>query len=112
MTRDELKKINADNTPDQAREQLKSISPNLPDRCRGRMLEILTRRANGGEYSEKDVVFMADVKKAGNDKTKLEAVCKGSNNTAMGTLFAYLFLGGTAASVFIKNYFPPKRRIA
>ena len=110
MTRDEQKKYNADNTPDQAREDVKRIDANLPEKCRQRMLEMLTRRANGGEYSTKDAEFQMALKAAGSDKTKLEAACKGSNNTAAGAIAAWAFLGGTIASVAIKNIFPPKRR--
>ena len=112
MTKAELKQLSDLLTPDEARQKLKTLDPNLPERCRTRLAEIYTRRVNGGELTMTDGEFLVAMVKAGNDKIALEAACKGSNNTNVGVIVAWSFLFGTLASVAVVNIYPKKRRLA
>ena len=114
MNRDDLKRFNTSNTAASARELLQNLDsafPDLPEKCRKRLSEMLVRRTNGGEYTEKDAEYLAALSEAkrNGDYT---ALCEGSNNTGLGVAIAATFLGLTVLAVVVKNAFSHPRRKA
>lgn len=112
MTREDLQRFNTNNDAKQARELLQNMDaafPNLPEKCSKRLSEMLVRRTNGGEYTEKDAEFLAALSKA-QKEDDYSALCTGSNNTGMGVTIAWIFVGLTAAAVVVKNLFSQPRR--